>query len=98
MQPDSSDRDLALAGFTRALARTDPPAALEWLKSVPDATVRVGAMKNIAVRWLMNDPEKAEAWISGVTEFTEVDKKMIRDFAAKRIDVIGLSVRVGNRR
>lgn len=98
IQPDSSDRDLALAGFTRTLARTDPPAALEWLKTVPDATVRIGAMKNIAVRWLMNDPEKAEAWISGVTEFTEVDKKMIRDMAARRFDSIGLSVRVGNRR
>ncbi len=98
LQPDSTDRDLAVAGYAATLARTDPMGALEWTNSIPDPTLRQSAMKNIGVRWLKADAAKAEAWMSGVREFSESDKRFIRSMAAIRGDFLPSSVTVGTRR
>ncbi len=98
LQPDSSDRDLAVAGYARTLARSDPVAAVEWAKTIPDETLRKGAMKNVAIRWFGTDSAKAEAWMAGVPEFSESDKKIIRDMGSRHFDLVGFPITVGNRR
>ncbi|HEY2574579.1 MAG TPA: hypothetical protein VGH65_10925 [Verrucomicrobiaceae bacterium] len=60
--------------------------------------MRLGAMKNIAVRRLKADAEKTEAWISAMPQFTETDKKMIRGMASLQGDFVSIPVSVGTRR
>lgn len=79
--PDSSDRDLAVAGFADALARTDPRAALQWADGIPDEGVKAGALKNVALRWLMADPVGGEAWLNSASGLSDIDKKTVRESA-----------------
>lgn len=98
LQPDSSDRDLATAGYVGALARSDPTSAVKWAESIPDQKVRKGALQNIAVGWLRSDPPRAEAWIATVPGFSQLDKKMIHDYANMPGDFMMMSIIVDKRR
>jgi len=98
IQPDSTDKDLAIAGYSNTLARTDPNGALQWARSIPDSKMRVGAMINIATRWLRNAPAKAEAWIAQEKSFSASDIRSIRMFAKMEGDYLPSSVSVGTRR
>ena len=74
-------------------------AAIDWAKTIVAEKARKGAMKNIGVRWFGSNAAQAEAWLAGGPEFSESDKKMIRDFGSRHLgDIIGLPVSVGTRR
>jgi hypothetical protein len=61
--PAGQNRDLAVRAFSDDVFATDPDAALQWASNVGDASERAGQVRNIATRWMNEDPAGASAAI-----------------------------------
>lgn len=72
-QPDSTDRDLVIAGYAATTALTDPQTAVQWANAIPHPQIQKAVFKNIAIRWLAADPKSALPWLQTL-DFTQEEK------------------------
>jgi hypothetical protein len=69
----------AAAEITLALTRRDPAAALSWIESIADESLRSRAVLVLAENWVDSDAEAASEWIRTLPEGKD------RDVAAERL-------------
>ncbi len=98
-QPDSSDRDLAVAGFAGVLAATDIKSAIEWAGTIPDEGIRLPTCKTIFMRWHQADPSAAMQWLGSQPGISQSElKSLAKDAAEYGPDQITYGMTVKNRR
>lgn len=62
-QPQGEVRNMALSSIAAQLANVDLPAAVEWMKQLPeDGQARQNALQCIMGEWAQNDPQSAAAY------------------------------------
>jgi hypothetical protein len=98
IQPASTDRDLALAGYALALAEKNPSAAIREVNTIPDPALRRDALKVVAFRWYQSDPVQTEAWMTDSSGFSEEDIHFVRFKAKVPGDYLPLTPTVSMRR
>ncbi len=80
-QPDSSDRDVLMAGYCVTLASHDPQAALKLAGSIPDPGVKTAALKNVFLRWNLAAPEAAKAWLAATADIPAKEKSALESLS-----------------
>lgn len=61
----STDRNLAINGFTAAYAHQDGASALTWAAEITEPNLRSGALVRAATQLYKQDPAAARDWFSG---------------------------------
>jgi hypothetical protein len=64
-QPDPA-LEPAMRVFIVTVANDDPPGALDWMDRIEDPKRREETLAEIGRRWMLLDPEAADAWLEGV--------------------------------
>lgn len=85
-QPDSDERQQALAAVLRHWMRLDLAAAADFALSLPDSAARARALEQVAITWTAHDPVAASAWAEALPLSPELDT-----FAAAIATVPGLA-------
>ncbi|MBL9116355.1 MAG: hypothetical protein JNJ83_15215 [Verrucomicrobiaceae bacterium] len=77
LQPDSSDRDMILAGHAASQAARNPSASLSLAGSIPDKKIQKAAYENVVARWMAVDPGAATAWLNQSNLFSDREREGI---------------------
>lgn len=96
-QPDSTDKDLIIAGYSHVVAGLDPQAAVKLAESIPDPKLKSGALRNIYFRWRVANAAEASAWLQNNPNLTALDKQVMERLNVSSSDLV-LPPTVGNRR
>ncbi len=62
--PESTDRDLAINGFSAALSTRDPESAVIWASEIENPGLREAAMVRAGTRYFQQNPTAAAEWFS----------------------------------
>jgi hypothetical protein len=97
LQPDSSERDMIVAGHAASQTARDPQASLQLVASIPDKKVQKAAYDNVLARWMSVDAPAATAWMDQANIFSKLERDMITR-RSKYSNAMDMKPRVGTRR
>jgi hypothetical protein len=72
--PSGPSRDAPAAGFARGLAEVDPASALLWGVTVQDPALRATTLRDVAERWLREDPDSAREGLASIPGLTQLER------------------------
>ena len=74
--PGSPERDSAVGGFARVLARSDPQSAVQWAETIEEPEIRAKTLVETGRMWMHRDATAASAWLEGGSVSVELAEKI----------------------
>ena len=75
--PPGPGRDAGALALVQAAGPGQPQTAVNWPVSLSDPAMRTMLVSQTASRWLIAEPEKADAWMPASADLTEEEKETI---------------------